>query len=80
MTEVTPGFLAYVAVRVSSYIIALLFLTDSLIEVRFALSSEPTFINSGKDTAFNHEQFYNDLVAYLEDPACKAETTERIEW
>ncbi|KAG8702015.1 hypothetical protein FRC09_004998 [Ceratobasidium sp. 395] len=53
-------------------------LAYAAVGLRYALSSEPTFISSGG--LFNYEIFYNDLVTYLTDPDCKEDTAELLQW
>ncbi|KAG8732737.1 hypothetical protein FRC10_000740 [Ceratobasidium sp. 414] len=54
------------------------FLAYVAVGVRYTLSSEPTFMSTGG--LFNYERFYNDIVTYLTQPACKVETDKLIEW
>lgn len=54
------------------------FLAYVAVGVRYALSSETTFNNRG--SIFNYQRFYKDLVTYLNDPICKNDTDELIEW
>ncbi|KAG8735631.1 hypothetical protein FRC10_010336 [Ceratobasidium sp. 414] len=54
------------------------FLAYVAVGVRYALSSEPTFMSTGG--LFNYERFYNDIVTYLTQPVCKVETDKLIEW
>ncbi|KAG9092578.1 hypothetical protein FRC06_011866 [Ceratobasidium sp. 370] len=54
------------------------FLAYIAVGVRYTLSSETTFMNTGG--LFNYERFYNDIVNYLNQPACKVDTNKLIEW
>ena len=47
-------------------------------QVQYTLSAETTFNSRGG--TFNYEQFYNDLMSYLNDPMCKVDTEELIKW
>ncbi|CCO34434.1 hypothetical protein BN14_08532 [Rhizoctonia solani AG-1 IB] len=54
------------------------FLAYVAVAVRFTLSLESVFLLRGG--LFNYERFYNDIMAYLNDPIFKPNTDELIEW
>ncbi|KAG8705414.1 hypothetical protein FRC08_001681 [Ceratobasidium sp. 394] len=54
------------------------FLAYVAVGVRYALSSENTFMNTGG--LFSYERFYNDLVYYLTRASCQVETDELVNW
>ncbi|KAG9127313.1 hypothetical protein FRC07_014896 [Ceratobasidium sp. 392] len=53
-------------------------LAYTAVGVRYALLGETSFRSSGG--TFDYEVFHNDLVAYLNKPACAKDTAELLDW
>ncbi|KAG9102722.1 hypothetical protein FRC07_010170 [Ceratobasidium sp. 392] len=54
------------------------FLAYVAVALRYALSSETSFMSTSG--LFNYEQFYNDIVNHLNDPACQPDNDALFKW
>lgn len=82
MKSVTVASIAYIATQVSPTLKRLSLsqraLQLILFQVRFALSSVPTFCRS--DTITDSERFYNSVIDFLEDPEEDLEVKKLLAW